>query len=278
MPGHAEKVIRDFGDEWTTYSQDEVPAEELRSSFDDYFRIIDLKALPPDCIAADIGCGSGRWAKLFHPHVATLYCLEPSSAIEVAKRNLASAHNIVFVRSELESMPIPDGSLDFIYCLGVLHHLPDTQAGINACASKLKAGGRMLAYIYYSLENQPFWFRALWHASSAIRLLVCRLPHRMKIAATVLIAGLVYYPLSQASKLIERLGANVTNFPLSYYRHKSFYTMKTDALDRFGTSLERRFTQQEIRTMLTKAGFEDITFSSGKPYWCVTGVKSPQPL
>ncbi len=50
--------------------------------------------------------------------------------------------------------------------------------------------------------------------------------------------------------------------------------MKTDALDRFGTLLEHRFTQPEIRAMFEQAGFERIEFSPDKPYWCVTGVKA----
>ena len=74
--------------------------------------------------------------------------------------------------------------------------------------------------------------------------------------------------------MFERLGADVTHFPLSYYRGRSIYTMKTDALDRFGTSLEHRFTQPEIRAMFERVGFERIEFSPDKPYWCVTGIKA----
>jgi ubiquinone/menaquinone biosynthesis C-methylase UbiE len=268
-----EKSIRDFGSEWTTYPQAEMSDEELRQTFNDYFRLIDLTKLPPGCIAADVGCGSGRWAKLVYPHVAKLFCVEPSSAIEVAKANLVAADNIEFVQSDLASMPMPDGSLDFVYCLGVLDHLPDTQAGIIACATKLKPGGKMLAYIYYRFDFQPLWFRALWRVSDLMRRGISRLPHRLKVATTATIATVVYFPVARLSWLLEALGAKVDGMPLSYYREKSFYMMKTDALDRFGSSLERRFTQPEIRAMFSQSGFEQITFSPEKPFWCVSGVK-----
>ena len=169
-------------------------------------------------------------------------------------------------------MPIDDGSLDFLYCLGVLHHIPDTQAGISSCAAKLKPGGRMLVYLFYRFDFQPIWFKALLRISDLVRRLISRLPYRLKLVTTWLIAVLVYLPLARLSELLERLGVGVTNFPLSYYRHKSVYTMKTDALDRFGTLLEHRFTQPEIRAMFELAGFERIEFSPGKPYWCVTGA------
>jgi hypothetical protein len=49
--------------------------------------------------------------------------------------------------------------------------------------------------------------------------------------------------------------------------------MRTDALDRFGTRLEQRFTQDEISQMLTKAGFEKIQFSTREPFWTVLSYK-----
>jgi hypothetical protein len=59
--------------------------------------------------------------------------------------------------------------------------------------------------------------------------------------------------------------------PLSVYRDKSFYTMRTDALDRFGTRLEQRFTAVQIRKMMQTADLDDICFSDGPPYWCAVG-------
>ena len=62
--------------------------------------------------------------------------------------------------------------------------------------------------------------------------------------------------------------------PLSDYKDKKFYFMKTDALDRFGTSLEKRFSRQEITEMLENAGFENINFSNEMPYWvCISSKK-----
>ncbi len=65
---------------------------------------------------------------------------------------------------------------------------------------------------------------------------------------------------------------NVEKFPLSQYRNNSFYTMRTDALDRFGTSLEKRFTQNEIRQIMEECGLESITFSETS-FWTAVGFK-----
>ena len=48
--------------------------------------------------------------------------------------------------------------------------------------------------------------------------------------------------------------------------------MRTDALDRFGTRLEQRFTKNEINKMMETAGLENITFSKNT-YWCAVGFR-----
>jgi len=54
---------------------------------------------------------------------------------------------------------------------------------------------------------------------------------------------------------------------------KSFYSMRTDARDRFGTPLERRFSRQQIVEMMEGAGLVNVCFSDAAPHWCVVGKK-----
>jgi hypothetical protein len=49
--------------------------------------------------------------------------------------------------------------------------------------------------------------------------------------------------------------------------------MRNDALDRFGTRLEQRFTRPEIADMMQRAGLERIVFSDRMPFWCAVGYK-----
>jgi hypothetical protein len=80
--------------------------------------------------------------------------------------------------------------------------------------------------------------------------------------------------MARAARLVERLGISVHSFPLAYYRDRQFYVMRTDALDRFGTRLEKRFTKDEIREMMETAGLRDITFSQTAPFWTAVGIKA----
>ena len=79
--------------------------------------------------------------------------------------------------------------------------------------------------------------------------------------------------LARFSLLAENMGFEVRSIALSYYRGHSFYTMRTDSRDRFGTPLEKRFTRQEITDMMQEAGLENVLLSDQAPYWCAVGTK-----
>jgi hypothetical protein len=109
--------------------------------------------------------------------------------------------------------------------------------------------------------------------SNAMRLVISRFPAGMKLAASQLIAATIYWPLAKFSALLNRCGISTQSIPLEAYKDRSFYTMRTDAYDRFCTSLEQRFTRSEIETMLTSAGFDRIEFSEEIPFWCAVARK-----
>lgn len=266
------KVVAGFGDEWSRFDQSELTNQELVKMFDNYFNIFPWEKLSKDAIGFDLGCGSGRWAKMVAPRVGKLHLIDPSDALEVARRNLRESNNCEFHRATVEEIPLADNSQDFGYSLGVLHHIPDTKAGLQMCVNKLKKDAPFLVYLYYRFDNRPAWFRALWKSSDVIRKVVSQLPHSLRFGISQVLAATVYFPLARTAKILEKTGRNVEKFPLSQYRNNSFYTMRTDALDRFGTSLEKRFTQNEIRQIMEECGLESITFSETS-FWTAVGFK-----
>lgn len=273
-----EKVIEEFGMEWTKYDQTGADERDLEMQFDSYFSIFPWGSLKEGCVGYDLGCGSGRWDAYLAPRVGQLHCLEPSAdALAVARKRLSGFSNVTLHQCGVEALPFPDSSMDFGVSLGVLHHVPDTGQGIRECARVLKRDAPFLVYLYYNFENRPAWFRALWWVSNLMRRGICRLPFRLKAAVTTLIATFVYYPLARGSAMLERIGVSkavVDVIPLSSYRNWSFYWMRTDALDRFGTRLEKRFSREDIRRMMTDAGLVNISFKEGRPMWTALGYKA----
>jgi SAM-dependent methyltransferase len=268
------RTVEGFGEEWSRFDQSGLDERERLQIFESYFKIFPWEDLPDGAVGFDLGCGSGRWAKSVAPRVGRLICIDASrDALEVAKRNLRENANCEFHNASVAEMPVANGSADFGYSLGVLHHIPEPLEGIKKCVEKLKPGAPFLIYLYYAFDNRPAWFRALWKISDVVRRAIAALPAAIKHLTAEIIAALVYFPLARTALLLEKSGVNVSAFPLSFYRDKSFYTMRTDSLDRFGTRLEHRFSRREIEEMLTEAGLEKIRFSDEMPFWCAVGVK-----
>jgi hypothetical protein len=147
---------------------------------------------------------------------------------------------------------------------------------MQKCVDKVKTGGYFLVYLYYSLDNRSRGFKSLFNIVNFIRTGISKMPGGLKKVVCDGIAVTIYYPLAQSSRILKKLGLNklATRIPLSYYSDKSFWIMKNDALDRFGTPLEQRFSKAEIISMMERCGLKNIAVSNKEPYWHAIGQKS----
>ena len=271
-------TVESFGNEWKRFNQATVSNDELAKNFNDYFEIFPWDIIGEDSIGFDMGCGSGRWAKFVAPKVKYLNCIDPSESIAVAKKNLKEFTNVEFIARSVSDDVLAENSQDFGYSLGVLHHVPDTPKAIESCVKFLKPDAPFLVYLYYSFDNKSLAYRGIWRLTDMFRRVISRLPSKVKDIITDIIALTVYFPLAKLSKLMDFLKINIESVPLSYYRNHSFYTMRTDSRDRFGTPLEKRFSKNEIKRMMLDSGLTNIKFSTNQPFWCAIGFKSVNKL
>lgn len=268
------KTVIGFGEEWSKFDQKQLNGTEFDQVFDDYFNIFDWSVLPKDPIGFDMGSGSGRWAKEVAKKVSLLYCIDASEdALNIAKVNLKDAKNIQFLHASVSNTGLESASMDFGYSLGVLHHVPDTQRALNDCVVLLKEGAPFLIYLYYNLDNKPLPYKFIWKISDLLRKVISALPFGIRSIISDILAATLYFPLARTSFILNKLNISSKFIPLHYYKDKSFYTMRTDSLDRFGTKLEQRFSKKQIEMMLIDAGLEKIHFSNKEPYWTAIGYK-----
>lgn len=265
-------VIDSFGHEWATFDYGETETSEaLDAQFMAYCAPIDLNQFnPKTSVAGDFGAGSGRWASRLIQYFSLVYALEPSDgASTVLKKKFSGEAKIVVLQETVGANSIPLASLDLAMSLGVLHHIPDTGLAIKDVSRRIKPGGVFLCYLYYSLENKPTFYKLIFKAVDGVRRVISVLPQRIKQLVTSAIAALIYWPLARFSKVLNKLRVNTSNIPLHHYADMPFVMLANDALDRFGTSLEQRFSQTEITEMLRAAGFDIATlkFSDSEPFW-----------
>ena len=267
-----QQVIDSFGHEWSVFDYAESETDgALDSQFLAYCTPIDLTQFnSKSSVAADFGAGSGRWASRLLPHFSLVYALEPSDgANKVLKNKFSKESRMTILQETVGANSIPARSLDLAMSLGVLHHIPNTGLAIKDVSSKIKGGGVFLCYLYYKLENKPLYYRGLFWTANSLRWVISRLPYALRRLIARAIAALIYLPLARTAKLLSSTGKNVSNFPLHHYADMPFVMLQNDALDRFGTRLEQRFSKKEITTMLDDAGFDlsTLNFSEVEPFW-----------
>lgn len=265
-------VISHFGGEWKAFNYlDSDQLEEVREQFEAYVRPLPTHFLKDGNLAiADFGAGSGRWAHFLLEHASQLWLIEPGKeSFSVLEQRFDKNVKVHLLNETVSENSVPNDSLDLAVSLGVLHHLPDTGLGIQDIFKKIKPGGYFLCYLYYALENKPFLYRLVWRITNRFRIGISKLPYRMRRFVCEIIAALVYWPLARLSKVTEKFGLSSGNIPLHHYKDMNFYVMRNDAYDRFGTSLEQRFTKKQISEMVENSGFDvgSLNFSDAEPFW-----------
>ncbi len=267
-----EDTVNSFGEEWEHFNT--FTDAEIKTAGDQYFDIVDKEWLKGKH-ALDVGCGSGRWTKYVSQYAGFVEAIDPSKAVLASAKLLQESPNTRISKAGVDNIPFEDNSFDFVFSLGVLHHIPNTQLAMQRCVEKLKPEGKFLVYLYYNFEQRGVLFKSLFFLSHIIRLVISKLPASLKRLVCDLIAVVVYLPLIYISKIIEKLGfSNLSNqIPLSYYKSHSFFIVRNDALDRFGTPLEQRFSRAEITKMMENCGLKNIIISENEPYWHAIGEK-----
>ncbi|HKE00116.1 MAG TPA: methyltransferase domain-containing protein, partial [Planctomycetota bacterium] len=104
--------------------------------------------LPPPARAGlglDMGCGLGHQCVAMRERGYRVVGLDASQQLLQGAR----ASGAVVALGDARSLPFPDGTFDFVYAVGMLHHLPDADAQAAACreaARVLKPGGSFLVH------------------------------------------------------------------------------------------------------------------------------------
>lgn len=268
-----QETVDSFGEEWTKFST--FTDNEIKKIGSEYFDIVDEKILNKDHVVLDLGCGTGRWSKFLADKVKFIEAVDPSSAIFSAAKLLNNMPNVRAVMSDIDNLPYHEESFDFAISLGVLHHIPNTRAALRKLVKKVKLNGHVLIYLYYNLENRSSLYRLIFRMTDFCRRIISKLPTIIKIFICETIAFLIYVPLIYSAKAVQFMikGNFYHKFPLSYYTDKSLWIIRNDALDRFGTPVEQRFSKDQILKMMEDCGLDNICFSTSPPYWHATGQR-----
>jgi SAM-dependent methyltransferase len=260
-----EQTIADFGEQWTRYTSNDGYYASL-----DLFRDICGPLLPPDVLrgaaAGDIGSGTGRIvAMLLAAGAERVVAVEPSGAFDVLKANTAAlAEHIEYINGSGEAIPA-GRNLDYVFSIGVLHHIYDPAPVVRAAYRALRPGGKMLVWLY-GREGNEAYLRIV----EPLRRITVTMPRP-------LLAGISH--VLNVFLGLYILACRVLPLPLRGYMNNvigrfSWAKRQLVIYDQLNPTVARYYGRAEAEALLEEAGFYNVRSYHRHGYsWTVVGEK-----
>ena len=261
---HENKTIEDFGDQWLKYTDNEgyYGSRELFSDILSPF-------MTPDeirgCRVAEIGSGVGRIVNmLLQAGIKQIIAVEPSQAFEVLSHNIQEPQKVILLKVTGDQLP-PYGNLDFVFSIGVLHHIENPVPVVEAAFKALRPGGHFLIWLY-GKEGNGLYLTFI----KPLRVLTKRLPHFI-LASLV---EIMYWPLILYIKFCHRLPLPLRGYMLSVLEKMSPEKRRLIIYDQLNPEYAKYYTRFEAEKLLSDGKFENVRIHHRHGYsWTVIGTK-----
>jgi SAM-dependent methyltransferase len=237
-----------FSNSWNTVGVGSVYTAE---QFRDWMAPVTPESLA-DQEVLELGFGNGS---LLH-HLAAaeprrLVGVELADTFEQTRRNLAHVPPEVLELRRGDLTRVDLGPFDFVYCIGVLHHLQDPRAGFDAVLRHTRPGGRFHCWVYAHEGN-----RAIRIFLDPLRRLTARLPWWLTKYGVALPLSLPFFAYARTLAMLCRsnLRGPVERLPLAHYclwiAPRAFHFFHHVAFDQLVARQTRYLRQETVSAWL----------------------------
>ena len=185
------------------------------------------------------GCGTGiqtmtAVGNYLNASVLAVDISEASLAYSMRKLKEHDVHNVRHLQTDILDLDSLEENFDLIECFGVLHHMADSQRGLNVLAGCLKPGGVMLLGLYSAIARQSV----------------------VKARALIAAKGYPADPAGIRSARTEIMARRDDPAFTALVSPASDFWTTSEVRDLLFNVQENRFTLLDIESMLQAAGLE----------------------
>ena len=239
-PVEAEPAAVSFGYQWSARNTGRFEIETLyglgkEEELKVFLNAFNLKASDlKGKIILDAGCGDGVLLSLLGEHSADAIGIDINTSITIPHERCRQYPNVTVLQSDITRPCIQRGSVDILWCEGVIVHTSDPQKAFQALSELVKPGGRLYLWVYPSDRLSVYQRIRDW------LFVPYRLPRPLlRVLSNVLAVAL--FPLMRATG-----------------RKRSLRTLSWDLFDNLSPRYQWRYAEEEVRSMFLQAGFVDL--------------------
>jgi SAM-dependent methyltransferase len=244
-----DKYVNNFSFEWKTHCRTQLDSISGTGESERTFKLktgFDLDQLKGKMVL-DVGCGMGRFSEIVIKHGGEVVGIDLSYAVESAFDNLGLKANANFMQADVFNLPFKEGSFDYIFSLGVLHHTPDTRKAFEQLPALLKKNGEIAIWVY---SNVGFRMKMYNAASGFFRLFTTRMPQKMLYSLCYVAIPLYYV------KKVKVLGKCFSFLPTSMHPIPEWRVL--DTFDWYSPKYQWKHTYSQVREWFEKSGLREI--------------------
>ena len=141
-----------------------------------------------------VGCGNGCEASVLNSYDPSyIVGIDLTAAIEDAAQNTSQCHNVIVVQADAVNPPLEHGSIDILYCDGVLPHTENPAEFLAGILQLVAPGG--VAHVRTLINHGDLRSNLAMVPRNALRVLTRRLPNSVWWYACYVIGVFVRIPV-----------------------------------------------------------------------------------
>ncbi len=280
-----DKNRNNFADEWNYFTanmdiKNEALAKgELDSYFNPFVNYSDLE----NKIVLDGGCGGGRLIYIVSKHskAKEIFGIDLSNAVFTAFKHTKDKDNVTIIQADIYKPPFKKNTFDFIYSVGVLHHLPNPKGGFSSLVRFLKPDGDILSWVYGKEGN----FLYIKFADPIRQFITSRLPFKINLYLSwliTLVVWLIIFILYVPANFIlkEKTASKILPFNkyFMFFRERGFADFWRTIFDKMVPTISYYISEGEFKDWFTTNNLNYKTFFRNGHSWLGIGKKEPMPI
>lgn len=266
-----DNYVKNFSFEWTKHRKTQLDSYLMMDySGKKFFNKTGFKKNKfKNKLFLDVGCGSGRYSEVVLKYGGIIIGCDMSYSIDAAFKNMGQNKRAHFIQVDIFNLPFVEGTFDYIFSIGVLHHTPNPRLAFSKLVPLLKKNGELAIWVYgknYATKNSIMW-----------RKITTRLPKQVLYYIIYIFSPFhfinkMFYRFSFLSKLMHMIMPGFLYHGFPFINDQPFYDwFVLCTFDYYSPKYQFYFDTKEIYTWFKEEELRDIELL--EPQVAVRGIK-----